>query len=149
MDLQRDEAVSRRYREAQTAAEVRVADALHLDLFKLAFRGVLSRDARGRGYNVASLVSAVLRDVIAGSSVNSEGLEDLNEAYLPFSEAMSAGLGFFWIDSERFVCLPLPRLALENGALVAGDRPAAVWPNGEAYANGKEGLVPVLETVEW
>ncbi len=119
VDLQRDEAVSRRYREAQTAAEERVADALHLDLFKLAFRGVLSREARGRGYNVASLVSAVLRDVIAGSSVNSEGLEDLNEAYLPFSEAMSAGLGFFWIDSERFVCLPLPRLALENGALVA------------------------------
>lgn len=148
-DLQRDEAVLRRYREAQNAAEERLGQALHLDLFKLAFRSVLSGEAGGRGYNVASLVSAVLRDVIAGTSVDCEGLEDLNEAYLPFSEAMTAGLGFFWIVRERFICLPLPRLALENGALASGDRPAAVWPNGEAYAYGQEGLVPVLETVEW
>ena len=30
------------------------------------------------------------------------------------------------------MCLPLPRLKLENGALVSDGRPAAVWPNGES-----------------
>lgn len=148
-ELQHDEAVLERYRGAQNGAEERLGDALHLGLFKLTFRGVLSRDAGARGYNVASLVSSVLRDVIASSSVNSQALEDLNEAYLPFAEAMTAGLGFFWIFGERFTCLPLPRLTLENGALASDDRPAAVWPNGEAYAHSKEGLVPLLQTVEW
>ena len=148
-ELQHDEAVLRRYREARAAAEERLAHALHLGLFKLTFRDVLSGEAGARGYNVSSLVSAVLRDVIASSRVSSGGLEDLNEAYLPFAEAMTAGLGFFWIYGERFICLPLPRLSLEEGAFVGGGRPAAVWPNGEAYAQGKEGLVPVLQTVEW
>ena len=148
-ELQHDEAVLRRYREAEAAAEERLAHALHLELFKSTFRKVLSGEAGARGYNVSSLVSAVLRDVIASSSASSEGLEDLNEAYLPFAEAMMAGLGFFWIHGERFICLPLPRLTLENGALAGGDRPAAVWPDGEAYVQGKEGLVPVQQTVEW
>lgn len=148
-DLGRDEAVLLRYREAQGAAQERLTQALHLELFKLAFRNVLPVEVGGRGHNVASLVSAVLGDVMASSGLNNDGLEDLNEAYLPFAETMTAGLGFFWVVGERFICLPLPRLTLENGALVGGDRPAAVWPNGEAYAKGKEGLVPILETVEW
>jgi hypothetical protein len=148
-DLRRDEAVWRAYEEAQHAAEERIAQALHLELFRLTLFNLLSGEAGEKGHNVASLVSSALREVIAGASVDSEALEDLNEAYLPFADAMMAGLGSFWIDGERFVCLPLPRLALENGALVGDGRPAAVWPNGEAYANGDEGLIPVLQSVEW
>ena len=87
--------------------------------------------------------------MIASGSVNSEALEDLNDAYLPFTDAMMAGLGSFWNVGEQFICLPLPRLTLENGELVSDGRPAAVWPNGEAYANGDEGLIPVLQSVEW
>jgi hypothetical protein len=148
-ELQRDEAVWHAYQEAQRAAEERIAQALHLELFRLTLFNLLSGEAGQQGHNVASLVSAALRDVIAGASVESEALEDLNDAYLPFADAFMAGLGSFWIVGERFVCLPLPRLALENGALVSGGSPAAVWPNGEAYANGDEGLIPVLQSLEW
>ena len=148
-ELQRDEAVWRAYQEAQHAAEERIAQALHLELFRLTLFNLLSGEAGQQGHNVASLVSSALRDVIAGASVESEALEDLNDAYLPFADAIMAGLGSFWIVGERFVCLPLPRLALENGALVSDGSPAAVWPNGEAYANGDEGLIPVLQSVEW
>jgi hypothetical protein len=145
-ELQRDEAVWQAYKEAQRAAEERIAQALHLELFRLT---LFNLGEGQKGHNVASLVSSALRDVIAGASVESEALEDLNDAYLPFADAFMAGLGSFWIVGERFVCLPLPRLALENGALVRGGSPAAVWPNGEAYANGDEGLIPVLQSVEW
>ncbi len=148
-ELQRDVAVWQAYQEAQRAAEERIAQALHLELFRLTLFNLLSGEAGQQGHNVASLVSSALRDVIAGASVESEALEDLNDAYLPFADAIMAGLGSFWIVGERFVCLPLPRLALENGALVSDGSPAAVWPNGEAYASGDEGLVPVLQSVEW
>ena len=148
-ELQRDDAVWQAYQEAQRAAEERIAQALHLELFRLALFNLLSGEAGQQGHNVASLVSFALRDVIAGASVESEALEDLNDAYLPFADAIMAGLGSFWIVGERFVCLPLPRLALENGALISDGSPAAVWPNGEAYANGDEGLIPVLQSVEW
>ncbi len=148
-ELQRDAAVWQAYQEAQRAAEERIAQALHLELFRLTLFNLLSGEAGQQGHNVASLVSSALRDVIAGASVESEALEDLNDAYLPFADAFMAGLGSFWIVGERFVCLPLPRLALENGALVSDGSPAAVWPNGEAYANGDEGLIPVLQSVEW
>lgn len=148
-ELQSDAAVWRAYEDAQQAAEERIAQALHLELFRLTFFNLLSGEAGEKGHNVASLVSSALRDVIAGGSVESEALEDLNEAYLPFTDAMLAGLGSFWNVGERFICLPLPRLTLENGALVSDGRPAAVWPNGEAYANGDEGLIPVLQSVEW
>lgn len=148
-ELRRDEAVWRAYEEAHRAAEERIAQALHLEVFRLTLFNLLSGEAGEKGHNVASLVSDALRDVIAGGSVESAALEDLNEAYLPFTDALMAGLGSFWNVGERFVCLPLPRLALENGALVSDGRPAAVWPNGEAYANGDEGLIPVLQSVEW
>lgn len=148
-ELRRDEAVWRAYEEAHRAAEERIAQALHLEVFRLTLFNLLSGEAGEKGHNVASLVSDALRDVIAGGSVESSALEDLNEAYLPFTDALMAGLGCFWNVGERFVCLPLPRLALENGALVSDGRPAAVWPNGEAYANGDEGLIPVLQSVEW
>ena len=148
-ELQRDDAVWQAYQEAQRAAEERIAQALHLELFRLALFNLLSGEAGQQGHNVASLVSFALRDVIAAASVESEALEDLNDAYLPFADAIMAGLGSFWIVGERFVCLPLPRLALENGALVSDGSPAAIWPNGEAYANGDEGLIPVLQSVEW
>lgn len=148
-ELKKDDAVFRRFCEAQGAAEERLAEALHLELFKLAFRDVLTGEAGARGYNVASLVSAVLRDVIAGSVADGAALEELNEVYLPFAEAMTAGLGFFWVVGERFICLPLPRLTLHDGVLVGNGQPAAVWPNGQAFVKGDEGLVPIPETVEW
>lgn len=148
-ELNSDEAVLAAYRQAQTMAAERIADALHLEIFAVALRNLISGDAGTRSYNVASLVTSVMRDVVASSSVESERLEDLNEAYLPFADALMAGLGSFWIVGERFVCLPLPRLTLENGALVSDGRPAAVWPNGEAYAFREDGFFPALQSVEW
>ena len=148
-ELKSDEAVLAVFRAAQREAEERIADALHLELFRLTLRNLIPGDAGTRGYNVASLVTLVMRDVVASTSVESGGLEDLNEAYLPFVDAMMAGLGSFWIVGQRFVCLPLPRLTLENGALVSDGSPAAIWPNGEAYAYRDDGFVPVLQSVEW
>lgn len=148
-ELNADRAVAEAYEKAQAAAAERVADALHLEIFALTLRNLISSDARARGYNVASLVTSVMRDVVANSSVESERLEDLNEAYIPFADALMAGLGSFWIVGERFVCLPLPRLKLEDGALISDGRPAAVWPNGEAYAFREDGFFPALQSVEW
>jgi len=148
-ELQRDPGTWQAYLKAQDEAEERIAQALHLELFRLMLFNLVSSEAGQHSHNVASLVTAALRDVIAGASVDSEQLEDLNEAYLPFTDAMLAGLGSFWIVGERFVCLPLPRLTLESSEVVSDGRPAAVWPNGEAYAHGDEGLVPVLQSVEW
>lgn len=148
-EVNADPVVSEAYRQAQEKAAERIADALHLEIFALTLRNLISGDAGTRGYNVASLVTSVMRDVVANSSIESERLEDLNEAYLPFADALMAGLGSFWIVGERFVCLPLPRLTLENGTLVADGRPAAVWPNGEAYAFRKDGFFPALQSVEW
>lgn len=148
-ELSADPATSEAYRRAQANAAERIADALHLEIFALALRNLISGDAGTRGYNVASLVTSVMRDVVANSSVESERLEDLNEAYLPFADALMAGLGSFWIVGQRFVCLPLPRLRLEDGALVSDGRPAAVWPNGEAYAFREDGFFPALQSVEW
>jgi hypothetical protein len=148
-ELQRDKAVWQAYCEAQEAAEARIAETLHLEPFRLALFDVVLGDAGLKSHNVAYLVSSALRDVVASGSADSAALEDLNDAYLPFADAMMAGLGSFWVIGERFVCLPLPRLSLQNGKLVSDGSPAAVWPNGEAYANGEEGLVPVLQSVEW
>ena len=148
-ELNADPAISAAYLKAQEEAAERIADALHLDVFALTLRNLISGDAGTRAYNVASLVTSVMRDVVASSSVESERLEDLNEAYLPFADALMAGLGSFWIIGERFVCLPLPRLKLEKGALVSDGRPAAVWPNGEAYAFREDGFFPALQSVEW
>lgn len=148
-ELSSDEAVLAAYREAQEAAADRIATALHLGAFTLTLRNLIPGEAGTRGYNVASLVTSVMRDVVASASVDSDGLEDLNEAYLPFADALMAGLGSFWIVGERFVCLPLPRLTLENGRLVTDGRPAAVWPNGEAYGYREDGSFPALQSVEW
>lgn len=149
VELQRDEAVWQAYSKAQDAAETRIAETLHLEPFRLALFDLVLGDAGLKSHNIAYLVSSALRDVVASASVDSEALEDLNDAYLPFADAMLAGLGSFWVIGERFICLPLPRLSLENGKLVSDGSPAAVWPNGEAYASGDEGLVPVLQSVEW
>jgi hypothetical protein len=149
IELQRDNAVWQAYLKAQEDAEARIAQALYLEVFRLTLINLVSGETGERSHNVAYLVSTALRDAIASASVDSESLEDLNDVYLPFTDAMLAGLGSFWIVDERFVCLPLPRLTLENGQLVSDGRPATVWPNGEAYANGDEGLVPVLQSVEW
>jgi hypothetical protein len=148
-ELQRDPAVWQTYLQAREEAETRIAGALHLELFRLTLINLLVGEAGEKSHNVAYLASTALRDVIASSSVESESLQDLNDVYLPFTDAMMAGLGSFWVLGEKFVCLPLPRLALEEGKLISDGRPAAVWPNGEAYANGDEGLVPVLQSVEW
>lgn len=148
-ELQRDPAVWEAYLQAREEAETRIAGALHLELFRLTLINLLVGEAGEKSHNVAYLASTALRDVIASSSVDSESLADLNDVYLPFTDAIMAGLGSFWVVGEKFVCLPLPRLALEDGQLISDGRPAAVWPNGEAYANGDEGLVPVLQSVEW
>lgn len=148
-ELQRDPAVWKAYLQAREEAETRIAGALHLELFRLTLINLLVGEAGEKSHNVAYLASTALRDVIASSSVDSESLADLNDVYLPFTDAIMAGLGSFWVVGEKFVCLPLPRLALEDGQLISDGRPAAVWPNGEAYANGDEGLVPVLQSVEW
>ncbi|ODS01000.1 hypothetical protein AUC69_07335 [Methyloceanibacter superfactus] len=148
-ELQRDKAVWQAYCEAQEAAEARIAETLHLEPFRLALFDAVLGEAGLKSHNVAYLVSSALQDVVASGSADSAALEDLNDVYLPFADAMLAGLGSFWVIGERFVCLPLPRLALQNGKLVSDGSPAAVWPNGEAYANGDEGLIPVLQSVEW
>lgn|GEM_PF-1491295 len=148
-ELQRDPTVWKAYLQAREEAETRIAGALHLELFRLTLINLLVGEAGEKSHNVAYLASTALRDVIASSSVDSESLADLNDVYLPFTDAIMAGLGSFWVVGEKFVCLPLPRLALEEGQLISDGRPAAVWPNGEAYANGDEGLVPVLQSVEW
>ena len=148
-ELQRDPAVWKAYLQAREEAEMRIAGALHLELFRLTLINLLVGEAGEKSHNVAYLASTALRDIIASSSVDSESLADLNDVYLPFTDAIMAGLGSFWVVGEKFVCLPLPRLALEDGQLISDGRPAAVWPNGEAYANGDEGLVPVLQSVEW
>lgn len=148
-ELSADPATLAAYRQAQATAAERISEALHLELFAVTLRNLFSGDAGMRGYNVASLVTSVMRDVVASASVESERLEDLNEAYLPFADALMAGLGSFWIVGERFVCLPLPRLKLENGELVKDGRPAAVWPSGEAYAFRDDGFFPALQSVEW
>ena len=59
-----------------------------------------------------------MREAIAGNSVENESLQHLNDVYMPFVDALLAGLGSFWIVDEQFVCLPLPRLALEERQLV-------------------------------
>lgn len=149
IELQRDEAVWAAYLKARADAETRIADALHLEVFRITLINLVSGAAGEASNNVAHLASTAMRDAIAGGSVECASLEDLTDVYLPFTDALLAGLGSFWIVGERFVCLPLPRLALQDGQLVSDGRPAAVWPNGEAYANGDEGLVPVLQSVEW
>jgi len=148
-ELQGDKAAWQAYCEAEDEAEARITETLHLEPFLLALFDVVLGDVGQKSHSVAYLVSSALRDVIASAAVDSEGLQDLNDAYLPFADAMLAGLGSFWVIDERFVCLPLPRLALENGKLVSDGSPAAVWPNGEAFASGDEGLVPVLQSAEW
>lgn len=149
VELQRDQAKWSAYLKAREDAEMRIADALHLEVFRITLINIVSGEVGEASHNVAYLASTAMRDAIASSSVHSESLEDLNDVYIPFTDALLAGLGSFWIIGERFVCLPLPRLALENGELVSDGRPAAVWPNGEAYANGDEGLIPALQSVEW
>jgi hypothetical protein len=152
-ELQRDQETWHAYCHAQSEAEARLGDALHLELFEM---GVMDLLPQGTGYSISSLVgadasysihamahlvSAALRDLIASAAVESESLQDKNEAYLPFTDAMVAGLGSFWTVGETFVCLPLPRLTLKDGRLLGDGSPAAVWPNGEAYAVGEKGLV--------
>lgn len=149
VELQRDKAMWSAYLKARDEAETRIADALHLEVFRITLINLVSGVAGESSNNVAYLASAAMRDAIAGGSIESESLEDLTDVYMPFTDALLAGLGSFWIVGEKFVCLPLPRLALEDGKLVSDGRPAAVWPNGEAYANGDEGLAPVLQSMEW
>jgi hypothetical protein len=148
VELQRDESTWNAYRRAQDAAEARLRDTLHLDLLDISVMDLVGGGADHHTHTMTHLVSAALRDMIASGAVESERLQDLNEAYLPFTDAMLAGLGTFWVIGERFVCLPLPRLSLKDGKLVSDGSPAAAWPNGEVYASGEEGLVPVLQSVE-
>jgi hypothetical protein len=147
-ELEREPAKWDAYRKAQKEAEARLADTLHLDLFQVSVMDLVGQAGEST-HDMTHLVTAALRDALASSSVDCERLEDLNEVYLPFTDAMLAGLGSFWMVGETFVCLPLPRLTLKDGELVSDGSPAAVWPNGEAYAYGDEGLVPVLQSVEW
>lgn len=149
VELQQDETIWNTYRVAQKEAEARLGETLHLDLLDVSVMNLVDEDAAIHGHTMAYLVAAALRDMTASAFVENERLEDINEAYLPFVDAMLAGLGSFWVIEERFVCLPLPRLSLQDGKLVRDGSPAAVWPNGETYAVGDEGLVPALQSVEW
>lgn len=149
VELQKDEATWNLYRVSQKEAETRLSETLHLDRLDVSVMNLLDEDAASHGHTMAYLVAAALRDMTASASVDSEPLEDINEAYLPFVDAMLAGLGSFWVIEEKFVCLPLPRLSLQDGKLVGGGNPAVRWPNGESYAVSDGGLVPVLQSVEW
>ena len=100
--------------KAQEEAETRIADALHLEVFRLSLINIVSGEAGDASHNVAYLASTAMRDAIAGSNVDSESLQDLNDVYMPFTDALLAGLGCFWIIGEQFVCLPLPRLAIKR-----------------------------------
>lgn len=148
-ELQRDDADWNTYRVAQKEAEARLSETLHLDRLDVSVMNLVNEDAAIHGHTMAYLVAAALRDMTASASIDSERLDDINEAYFPFVDAMLAGLGSFWVIEERFVCLPLPRLSLKDGKLISDGSPAAVWPNGETYAVGDEGLVPALQSVEW
>ena len=148
-ELQRDMAAWRAYRRAQDEAEARLAETLHLELFNLSLIGLVGGEAGKKEHTVAYLVTAALRDVIASSAIDNERLQYLNDIHLPFTDAMLAGLGTFWTVGETFVCLPLPRLTLQDGEVVTDGSPAAIWPNGEAYARGKAGLVPSLQSVSF
>jgi len=149
IELQREPAVWKAYRRAQSEAEKRLEETLHLDLLDISVMDLVGGEAGEHVHSMTHLVATTLRDMIASTAVDNEHLLELNEAYLPYADAMMAGLGSFWVVGERFVCLPLPRIALADGMLISDGSPAAVWPNGEAYANGDEGLIPVLQSVEW
>ena len=149
IELQREPAVWKAYRRAQSEAEARLEETLHLDLLDISVMDLVGGDAGDHVHSMTHLVATTLRDMIASTAVDNEHLLELNEAYLPYADAMMAGLGSFWVVGERFVCLPLPRIALADGMLINDGSPAAVWPNGQAYANGDEGLIPVLQSVEW
>jgi len=149
IELQREPAVWKAYRRAQSEAEARLEETLHLDLLDISVMDLVGGEAGEHVHSMTHLVTTTLRDMIASTAVDNGHLLDLNEAFLPFADAMMAGLGSFWVVGERLVCLPLPRIALADGMLINDGSPAAVWPNGEAYANGDEGLIPVLQSVEW
>ncbi|MEZ5875717.1 MAG: hypothetical protein R3D30_13185 [Hyphomicrobiales bacterium] len=148
-ELQSDDAVWKAYRGAQNEAERRLQETLNLDLLEIGVMGLVGDEVGYHIHPMTHLVSSALRDMIASSTIESERLLDLNEAYLPFVDAMLAGLGSFWTVGETFVCLPLPRLTLANGRLVSDGSPAAVWPNGEAYAFEDGELVPAMQSVPW
>lgn len=148
-ELQSNDAVWKAYRDAQREAETRLKETLHLDLLEISVMDIVGDDAGYHVHPMGHMISAALRDLIASAAVESERLLDLNEAYLPFVDAMLAGLGSFWTVGETFVCLPLPRLTLANGRLVSDGSPAAVWPNGEAYAFENGELVPAMQSVPW
>lgn len=143
IELQRDMNVWSAYRRAQGEAEERVGETLHLDPFELEPLDGIDHHAAEHSHTMAFLVRAHLRDILASAAVDNERLEDLNEIYHPFIDALLAGLGSFWTVGETLVCLPLPRLTLRDGKLVGDGSPAAVWPNGESYAWGDDGLVAV------
>lgn len=147
VELQRDEATWNAYRRAQDEAEARLQETLNLDLLNISVMDLVGAEAGHHTHALTYLVSAGLRDMIASGTVDSEGLLDLNEAYLPFTDAIMAGLGTFWVTGERFICMPLPRLSLKDGEIVSDGSPAAIWPNGEAYAFGEEGFTPLPQSV--
>jgi hypothetical protein len=147
VELQRDKATWSAYRRAQDEAEARLRDTLHLDLLDISVMASVGGDAGYYTHTMTHLVAAALRDMTARAAIDSECLQDLNEAYLPFTDAMLAGLGTFWVIGEKFICLPLPRLSLKDGELVSDGSPAAVWPNGEAYAFEEEGFVSMPQSV--
>jgi hypothetical protein len=147
-ELQRDKAVWNAYRRTQREAKARVAETLHLEPFHLTAMACLDDYAAENAHNIASLVAAFLCDLIASAAVDNERLQDLNEVYLPFTDALLAGLGTLWVVDERFICLPLPRLSLKDGKLVRDGGLAVIWPNGEVYAMNEDSLIKVMQTVE-
>jgi hypothetical protein len=148
VELQCDGAVWRSYRQAQDEAAQRIGAILYLapfDMIQQSWLDAIQGPVFEKSHGLSHLVSALLRDIIASTSVENEWLRRTNASYLPFIDAMTAGLGCFWTLDERFICMPLPRLAMRDGDFVRDGSPAVTFPNGEAYAIGDEGLVLVSD----
>ncbi len=55
------------------------------------------------------------------------------EIWLPFLDAVAAGLWIYWVLDTEVLAVPRPALCVEDGALHSAAGPAVSWPNGARY----------------
>jgi hypothetical protein len=57
----------------------------------------------------------------------------LSAIWLPFIDALQAGLWMYWIMEKQVICVEQPSLQIRDGRLHCADGPAVFWPAGEEY----------------
>ncbi len=126
------EELSAAYSAADSAADSAARSAARSAAYSAAYSAADSA-ARSAALSAAYSAADSAADSAAYSAADSAADSAVQGIWLPFVDAVEAGLWIYWVTAKETVIVPRPAILTSDGQLHADDRPAVSWPNGSQF----------------